>query len=292
MRILSWNIQWGRGMDGRVDLARIAAQSLAKSPDLLCLQEVARFHPDLPGGADEDQVAHLARLFPGFEPVYGAGSDLADGRGGRRQFGNLILSRYPVLQAFRHLLPWPADPVVPSMQRAAVEAVIDSPIGPCRLISTHLEYYSQRQRMAQVDALRALHAEAHRHALQGRVAQDADAPFAPMPRGEYAVICGDFNSPAGSMEYRRMQEAIAPDVPALVDTWRIAHPGSDNDATVGIAPVDWVSGPSCFDFCFVGANLAGRVREISVDRHTRASDHQPVLLELGDRRDEAHRAAG
>jgi endonuclease/exonuclease/phosphatase family metal-dependent hydrolase len=39
----------------------------------------------------------------------------------RRQFGNLILSRYPVLQVFRHLLPWPAEPGVLSMQPIALD---------------------------------------------------------------------------------------------------------------------------------------------------------------------------
>jgi len=37
--------------------------------------------------------------------------------GSRRQFGNVVFSRLPVLQAFRHLLPFPADPEVPGMQR-------------------------------------------------------------------------------------------------------------------------------------------------------------------------------
>ena len=147
MKILSWNIQWGRGLDGQVDLARMAAEARACDADVYCFQEVAVNHPDLPGGAAMNQVEWLAGLFLGFEAIYGVGSDLADGLGGRRQFGNLILSRLPVLQAFRHLLPWPVDPDVPSMPRVAVEAVIaapDFPGGALRVITTHLEYYSAR----------------------------------------------------------------------------------------------------------------------------------------------------
>lgn len=34
---------------------------------------------------------------------------------------------YRFLQVFRHLLPWPVDPVVSSMSRIAVEAVIEAP---------------------------------------------------------------------------------------------------------------------------------------------------------------------
>ena len=42
MKLVTWNIQWGLGLDGRVDLARIVdhAKSLADF-DVLTLQEVA-----------------------------------------------------------------------------------------------------------------------------------------------------------------------------------------------------------------------------------------------------------
>ncbi len=110
MRLLSWNIQWGRGIDGRVDLARAAAVARDFDADVICLQEVAINHPGLPGGAAMDQVAWLSGLFLGYEAIHAVGSDLPDGLGGRRQFGNLILSRLPVMQVFRHPLPWPARP--------------------------------------------------------------------------------------------------------------------------------------------------------------------------------------
>ena len=62
MRILSWNIQWGRGIDGRVDLERTVAVIAAGNPDVICLQEVARCHPDLPGmdGNPPDQAGWIA----------------------------------------------------------------------------------------------------------------------------------------------------------------------------------------------------------------------------------------
>ena len=70
--LITWNIQWGRGCDGVVDLKRIVdtARALADF-DVLCLQEVARNWPGLAGGAGEDQPALLAQLLPGFTPVFG-----------------------------------------------------------------------------------------------------------------------------------------------------------------------------------------------------------------------------
>jgi endonuclease/exonuclease/phosphatase family metal-dependent hydrolase len=41
--------------------------------------------------------------------------------------------------------------------------------------------------------------------------------------------------------------------------------------------------PYCCDFVFVSETLASRVHAVHVDSDTRASDHQPVLLEMDDR---------
>ena len=281
MRILSWNIQWGRGIDGRVDLARTAAVARDFDADVLCLQEVAINHPGLPGGAAMDQVAWLGGLFLGYQSVYGVGSDLPDGLGGRRQFGNLILSRLPVLQVFRHLLPWPADPEVPSMQRVAVEAVIGAPAfpgGALRIITTHLEYYSVLQRRAQLAALRDLCAAGWRHAIRPHSAAESDPPFAVLPRGEGCVLCGDFNSPAGAPEQAVLDAGN--DAPALRNAWPLVHGTVPPAPTLGLHDRRFVNEPVCYDYFFVSANLAERVRDIRVDGGSVASDHQPVLLAL------------
>lgn len=282
-RLCTWNIQWGRGRDGRVDLGRTAGMLLATNADVICLQEVAVNHPGLPGNPAGNQSILLAGALPGYEAVFAAGSDLTDGQGGRRQFGQLVLSRVPVLQVFRHCLPWLADPAVPSMQRVALEAVLAAPFGPLRVITTHLEFYSRRQREAQVEALRAIHAEGWRHAHLGRSAADADPPFAVLPRGGATILCGDFNFPPGSPEYRRLQEAFAApeaDTPRLRDAWASVRPQEPHAPTTGIAATEFVPSPACFDFFFVSENLVGNLDGISVDAACEASDHQPVILEL------------
>ncbi|PKO73136.1 MAG: endonuclease, partial [Betaproteobacteria bacterium HGW-Betaproteobacteria-17] len=88
MKLLSWNIQWGRGLDGRVDLARILRTiDQLGGFDVICLQEVAVNFPGLPGSRGEDQVAELSAGLPGYTALYGAATDIPDGRGGRSQFG-------------------------------------------------------------------------------------------------------------------------------------------------------------------------------------------------------------
>ncbi len=283
MRMLTWNIQWGRGADGRVDLDRsVAAIRAAGALDLICLQEVACNFPGLAGGAREDETAFFAAAFPGFEAVFGAGMDVADGAGGRARFGNLMLSRLPVGQVFRHLLPAPADPDFPAMQRVCVEAVVSTARGPLRVMTTHLEYYSARQRRAQVEALRALQAEAAGQAAAPARGKESNPAFATHPRPASAIVCGDFNCEPDSPEHALMQAPIGAGVPAWCDAWRVLHSQAAHAPTVGLHGAEWPDRAYCCDFFFVTADLAPRVRALDVLADTAASDHQPVVLALAD----------
>ena len=287
MRLITWNIQWGRGCDGRVDLAR-TARVLRETgdADVICLQEVAVNFPELAGSGGEDQVSLLAQAFRGYTAHFGAGTDLPDAHGARRQFGNLLLSRLPVLQVWRHLLPWPVDAAVPSMQRVCIEAVVVSAGEPLRVMTTHLEYYSDLQRAAQVDGLRELHRLACAHARVPRTDKSgfgaSDAPFAVLPRPDSALLCGDLNFPADAPAHARLTAPFGDATPALRDAWQIAHPGEPNAHTVGLHGADWPDHPYCCDFICVTEDLAPRVRGLRVNQATDASDHQPVLLELAE----------
>jgi endonuclease/exonuclease/phosphatase family metal-dependent hydrolase len=282
VKLITWNIQWARGIDLAVDPARIVrtAREIADF-DVLCLQEVAVNFPGLPGSRGEDQVAELSRALPGFSAHYGIATDVDDGKGSRSQFGNLVFSRFPVIQAYRHLLSWPADPAVKSMQRIAVEAVVQAHWGPLRVMTTHLEYYSAMQRMAQVDALRTLHQEACSHALAPRIQDDPGQPFHARPRPASAIVTGDFNFKPDDPEYRRITAPFdAGTAPALIDAWTLAHPGIPHAPSAGLHEDSWAKPPFCCDFIFVTADLAARVRGMAVDAQTQASDHQPVLIEI------------
>jgi endonuclease/exonuclease/phosphatase family metal-dependent hydrolase len=279
LKLVTWNIQWGRGTDGRVDLSRLLADARALADfDVLCLQEVADGWPDLPGGAAGNQFRALALALPGFTAVEGVAVDVPGPAGARRRFGNLLLSRLPVLQVLRHQLPWPADPAVPSMPRLAVEATLRSPLGPLRVMTTHLAYYSLAQRLAQVDQLRQLQREAVHHARRLRPAEEG--PFLPLPRGGPALLVGDMNFKPGSEEHARMLSPFPDGTPAWVDAWTLLHPGQPHPPTFAPHEGPSPAAPYCCDYVFAGADLAPRLRTLRVDAATTASDHQPLLLEL------------
>jgi endonuclease/exonuclease/phosphatase family metal-dependent hydrolase len=285
MRLITWNIQWGRGADGRVDLGRVVAHAQRFADfDLMCIQEVSAGYPELAGCDGSDQFAGLAARLPGYVAIEAAATDAPHPSGQRRRFGNMLFSRWPVHAVFRHLLPWPPDPSVLSMQRCALEATVMTPFGPLRVTTTHLEYYSALQRAAQVERLRDLHREAVSQAAQPRPGTASDGPFDAVARGAPAVLAGDFNFKAVAVERLRLMAPIDAATPSYHDAWELAHPGVARAPTVGVHDqLQWPGPPFTWDFVFVSGDIAGRVRRVEVDLATDASDHQPMLLELDSR---------
>ena len=265
MRLLCWNVQWCRGLDGVVEPARIAASARAYDADVICLQEVASNFPELPGSRGEDQPHALMHALPEYEGCLVSGVDLPAKNGRRSRFGNLILSRLEVGRVLRHSLPWPAADV-PTMPRSAVEAVVQASFGPVRVITTHLEYYSAAHRAAQVERLRQIHDE-------GSERGEGSGPFRAMPWSRSTVLCGDFNLPPHDPLYVRINEF-------LVDAWRALHPGEPHPHTFRVHAREAGEPPYCCDYVFVTRDLAPRLRSIRVDGENRASDHQPVIAEL------------
>jgi endonuclease/exonuclease/phosphatase family metal-dependent hydrolase len=283
MKLITWNVQWCRGCDGRVNPARISKVAKAMGDfDVLCLQEVARNFPCLPGSAGENQYETLAGLFPEYTVVKGVAIDVIAPGGDWREFGNALITRLPILQVYRRLLPWPADASVPSMQRSAIEVVLDAPSGPLRVTTTHLEYYSAKQRAAQVDALRELQLEAAGHALEPQPGKEG-GPFQPVARPASAILTADFNFRPEDPLHARLQAPLGAGVPAYRDAWRLRHPGKPHAPTLGVHDKTQWPGPAfACDFIFVTEDLAGRVEDVVVNGETDASDHQPVMLALRD----------
>src|SRR6185436_4143043 len=96
IRIMSYNIRHGEGMDGRVDLARIADVIRRASPDVVALQEVDR-GVQRTGGVDEPamlgELAGMQSIFEKNIPYQGG------------EYGNAVLTRLPILYHQNHLLP-------------------------------------------------------------------------------------------------------------------------------------------------------------------------------------------
>ena len=96
LRILSYNIHHAQGVDGRLDVPRIAAVIRSVSPDLVAVQEVDQ---GTRRSAGIDQPAALSRL-TGLRAIFSKNIDFQGGA-----YGNAILSRLPILKHRNVLLP-------------------------------------------------------------------------------------------------------------------------------------------------------------------------------------------
>lgn len=279
MRLITWNIQWGKGCDCRVDLTRIVsvAKQLADA-DVLCFQEVSDNLHKLDGG--EDQSAILAGLLPDYRPVFRPAVDAIDSEGRIHRFGNMTLSRLPVLQIASHLLPWPGAATVRSMRRQALDVTVQTAFGQLRTVNTHLEFHSEAQRQAQIERLLDLQEDASTSPLVAK-REHAD-PYGAQTLAASSLLCGDFNFDVSDPQHALLHESNRPGL-NYRDAWTSHYVSGTRSPTCGLYDRDqWANGPDCRDFIFVTEDLCNRIKRVEVETVTDASDHQPVLIELAD----------
>lgn len=284
MKILTWNVQWFKGLDEKVDITRVLLKAREIGNfDVLCLQEVAVNYPALSGDTPADQVEHVRALLPEFHVFFSPAVDeLSDCGSYRQQFGNLIASRLPVLLVEHVLLPHPI-PVdqanVPSMRRVCLICTIQAPWGPVRMMTTHLEYHNKAARVGQAQALRDIHLQSCALAVHPPEIIDG-SPYQRKPHTMDAILCGDFNFEQVSAEHKTLTEPAGQGM--FVNAWHVLYPNAPYPATFRIYDRTYGPEPVGCDFFFVSPTVATRVRSLSVDQQTQVSDHQPVLLELKD----------
>jgi endonuclease/exonuclease/phosphatase family metal-dependent hydrolase len=165
VRVLSYNIRHGAGMDDSLDLRRAAAVIVAQKPDVVLLQEID-VRTERTGGVD--QPAALAELTGMPYHAFGKFMDYLGG-----QYGMAILSATPILDSTTHVLPEGEEP------RSALAARIrPKPQAPVMVfVDIHL-YRTADERLAQAHRLVQIFANERRP----------------------VVLVGDFNSqPGGSV---------------------------------------------------------------------------------------------
>jgi len=288
MKVVSYNIQYGVGLDGRYDAERIAAT--VRGADVIALQEVSRNNPQNGG---RDMVAELTALLPDYFVVYGSnfeanvGSHVKDGRAVTTMFqlGNMILSKTPIQLSRNLLLPRSRSISVLNFQRGALEALIETPLGFIRFYSTHLDHRNPMERARQIRFLRE---RLFNHALEGgglTGLSEVGLPEPPAP--EAFILMGDFNMLAGSPEY--VELAGLPDhefgMPLSADlavdaaAWLKAS-GDDFVTWVDPKRPQDAGRYKRIDYIFASASLAGNLKRLWVDAEAVGSDHRPVWLEL------------
>ncbi len=301
MKIVTYNIQFGLGKDGRYDLERCASE--VDGADIIALQEVER-HWKRSGNVD--QPARLGQILNRYYWAYGpyfdvdASTPQPDGRieNMRRQFGNMILSKTPILSTRLFPLPKSALRQRHNMVVGVFEGVVKlQRDGALRIYNAHLGARSQHDRVAQIisirDTIRRAPAEGGAwtgnlaHSLwedHGHTLWEEDATPPPMP--ESFVLLGDFNLEANGAEYDYLVGPRDGDLGRLsskeefVDTWVAAG----NDEAEGVTyPTDPSTSPAQgmrIDYAFVDQSMEKRVLGAWIDEAAQGSDHQPYWFDL------------
>lgn len=279
MKLLSWNVQWFRGVDGVVDVDRVIrhARNLCDF-DVLCLQEVSAHLRGLAGGGDADQAAAVARLLPGYEVIFAPCVDYRNADAApRERFGNLVATRLPALLVEHHPLPFVREAGRDSVRRVCTSVLVQARSGPVTVMNTHLEYSSAAQRALQVQRILDIHRENADLACSDLSGQPVAGLYQSRPRTARTVLCGDFNFDAGSSEHLSLQRGQGEQ--ALCDVYALVHGPGARPPTFGVYDRTYVKQPIACDHILASRDVAGLTRQVGVDGETQYSDHQPVYAE-------------
>jgi endonuclease/exonuclease/phosphatase family metal-dependent hydrolase len=230
--VVDWNIHTAVNGDGQVDLAAVADLLRSHDPDVIVLQEVGRGWP-IAGATDEAEWLSRRLDMP-----------YAWAKAGDDQFGNVVLSRFPIDGAEVFGLPYAGGPQYRSAIRVLVEV---APGRDLPVIGVHLEGGEghSRTRTSQIEALLAHWTD------------------------ETAVLAGDLNMQPTERDNVAWFEQAG--YLSLQDTIGDPSASSARDPYFAGDRVDWIWRR--------GAVLGVRLEIVASD----ASDHLPLfaILDLG-----------
>jgi len=208
LKIVSWNLHYGvtPGLTGgpAVDLGETVDYIRAQDADVVLVQEVERGWI-LAGGTDTLQyLADSLHMYW----VYAGAHD--------RQFGNAILSRYPIVDPDMIRLPYGAGP----QGRSAILGTVATSKGPIQFVSVHLQHKDDdATRVSEVEAL-----------LAG---------LKPVPS---RVVAGDFNDTPDSRAVALMLAAGYTSAQDALFHEQNTYVGSDFNARIDYQFLQGVSG--------------------------------------------------
>ncbi len=239
LRVISYNVHGCLGIDGTISTERIARVIARHNPDVVCMQEL-----DLGRARSRriDQIGRIAKILEmkyHFHPAY---------HWEEEQYGNAILSRYPMALIKMGPLPRLADKNR-FEPRGAMWVAVEFQGVNIHVINTHLSIWPQ-ERILQTNA------------LLGEDWLGHDDCYGPV------ILCGDLNSLPGSLVYRKICQRLR-DSQAILDghtpfaTWSGYYP---------TAQIDHIFVTSDFKIDSI------IVPRTSLDKI--ASDHLPLIVDV------------
>ena len=147
LRVLTYNIHHGEGLDKKLDLPRIAAVIKSANPDLVAIQEVD-FKARRTNGIDTP--AELARL-TGLHAYFAKAMDYQGGA-----YGQLLLSKHELTDTKTHTLPPAEQGVEPRIMAEAHVKIEGTTIA---FFGTHLDHQNDARRTTQAEEITRITAD-------------------------------------------------------------------------------------------------------------------------------------
>jgi endonuclease/exonuclease/phosphatase family metal-dependent hydrolase len=243
IRVMTYNIQHGAGMDGAFDIDRTTQAIAAAHPDVVGLEEVDQNWGDRSDDLAETQVLaaklHMSGYFAQIYDLPPATSGAPD-----REYGLAFLSRYPIVAGQNHqitrLSTVAADPA-PAYAPGFPEIAIRVRGTLVHVYASHLDAGQASVRASQVSDMLAY------------LTED------PVP----TILMGDFNAGPAAQE-------LAPLLARERDAWALL--GKTD-------PPSWPSDRPTDVNDYVTVSNGVRVRDDSII-DTLASDHRPEVADL------------
>ena len=206
VRVLSYNIHHGEGVDGKLDLQRIATVIQSVQPDIVALQEV---DVRVKRSQGVDQAVELGKL-TGMQHAFGGNIDLQGG-----QYGNAVLARSELQVVANHQLP----NIDKGEQRGVLEVSINHQGRQLRVLATHFDHRRDaRERLESIAMVNEL-AAAKPHTA--------------------TLLIGDLNAPFDSDVLQQAMKTWQRTNSASLPTIPVAHPERQIDFVLTFPAGAW-----------------------------------------------------
>jgi len=190
--VMTYNIHRGINKNNELDLEGIAGVIEEASPDIVALQEVERFSVRT---RFQDQIQHLADKLS-MNYAYGKSINILNG-----QYGNAILSRYPIEEYTVKPLPSEGE------KRTLLKAVVNINGRSLPVYSTHLGL-DKNERMGQIAEILSITDSDESLVLMGDFNGSADELFSLSGSLRDSAELSEENLQKPTYEYKELSERI------------------------------------------------------------------------------------
>lgn len=249
VKVMSFNIAHGLGMDGVTNLERTATVIEDSCASIIGLQEVDRFFGER--SLFMDQVEWLGNRL-GMHTAYGANMDFSSDQTDmpNQQYGNAILSKYPITYSENHHMTPVKQWYGNDEQRGVLEAVVEIDDMAINVYNAHLSLKDEELKLSVKEIL--------------ALTEKSKFP---------CIVMGDFNAPPFYAPIRKMNRHFTDAFLKMKsgDAYTYPSPYSYSTTGVDLKPVTRI------DYIFFGPEMdVVQTAAISSD----ASDHLPIVADL------------